>query len=66
MVDEEMNEPEVGEVEKDGLNDPSMLTGSSSPKKIRLLKALMGHMVVILVDTRSTHNYLHHRIAQRI
>jgi len=40
------------------------LTGFSSPQTIKLIGYIKHRKVIILVDSRSTHNFIHHRIAQ--
>jgi hypothetical protein len=40
------------------------LTGFSSPQTLKLISYIKHQKVVILVDSRSTHNFIHCRIAQ--
>jgi hypothetical protein len=40
------------------------LTGFSAPQTLKLIGYIKHRKVIILVDSGSTHNYIHHRIAQ--
>jgi hypothetical protein len=40
------------------------LTGFSSPQTLKLISYIKHRKVIILVDSGSTHNFIHHRIAQ--
>jgi hypothetical protein len=40
------------------------LTGFSAPKNIKLIGYIKHRKVIILVDSGSTHNFVHHRISQ--
>jgi hypothetical protein len=40
------------------------LTGFSTPKTLKLIDYIKHQKVIILVDSGSTHNFIHHRIAQ--
>jgi hypothetical protein len=40
------------------------LTGSSSPQTLKLIGYIKHRKVIILVDSGSTHNFIHRRIAQ--
>jgi hypothetical protein len=44
------------------LND---LTGFSSPQTLKLIGYITNHKFIILMDSGSTHNFIHHRIAQK-
>jgi hypothetical protein len=40
------------------------LTGFSTPQTLKLIGYIKNQKVIILVDSGSTHNFIHHRIAQ--
>jgi hypothetical protein len=40
------------------------LTGFSAPQTLNLIGYIKHQKVIILVDSRSTHNFIHHHIAQ--
>jgi hypothetical protein len=40
------------------------LTGFSTPQTLKLISYIKHQKVIILVDSGSTHNFIHHRIAQ--
>jgi hypothetical protein len=40
------------------------LTGFSAPQTLKLIGYIKHRKVIILVDSGSTHNFIHHRIAQ--
>jgi hypothetical protein len=40
------------------------LTGFSAPQNLKLISYIKHQKVIILVNTGSTHNFIHHRIAQ--
>jgi hypothetical protein len=40
------------------------LTGFSSPQTLKLIGYIKHRKVIILVDSGSTHNFIHHRISQ--
>jgi hypothetical protein len=40
------------------------LTGFSAPQTLKLIGYIKHRKVIILVDSGSTHNFVHHRIAQ--
>ena len=42
------------------------IIGSPNPKTIRVLVKLSGHNFVALIDTGSTHNFIHPRVARRV
>ena len=39
------------------------LTGFSAPQTLKLIGYIKHYKVIILVDSGSTHNFIHHRIA---
>jgi hypothetical protein len=39
------------------------LTGFSAPETLKLISYIKNRKVIILVDTGSTHNFIHRRIA---
>ena len=41
------------------------IIGSLDPKTMRLEVKMSGHIFVALIDTRSTHNFIHSRVANR-
>jgi hypothetical protein len=42
----------------------NVLTGFSAPQTLKLIGYIKHRKVIILVDSGSTHNFIHHRIAQ--
>jgi hypothetical protein len=42
------------------------LTGFSAPQTLKLIGYIKNRKVIILVDSGSTHNFIHHRIAQEV
>jgi hypothetical protein len=43
---------------------PNSLTGFSTPQTLKIIGYIKHRKVIILVDSGSTHNFIHHRIAQ--
>ncbi|XP_011013834.1 PREDICTED: uncharacterized protein LOC105117775 [Populus euphratica] len=77
-VDEEVEEktcaPEdlidLGEPPEEGNEDIGIslhaIIGSPNPKTMRVEVKLSGHNFVALIDTGSTHNFIHPRVARRV
>jgi hypothetical protein len=42
------------------------LTGFSTPQTLKLIGYIKNRKFIILVDSGSTHNFIHHRISQEV
>jgi hypothetical protein len=42
------------------------LIGFSAPQKIKLIVYIKYHKFIILVDSRNTHNFIHHCLSQEL
>jgi hypothetical protein len=61
---------DLGDPQEEGKEGISIslhaIIGSPNPKTIRVLVKLSGHNFVALIDTGSTHNFIHPRVARRV
>jgi hypothetical protein len=58
--------PPTDPLEVEPLISLHALTGFSSPQTLKLIGYIKHRKVIILVDSGSTHNFIHHHIAQEI
>nr|XP_034919250.1 uncharacterized protein LOC118052388 [Populus alba] len=61
---------DLGDTQEEGKEGISIslhaIIGNPNPKTMRVSIKLSGHNFVALIDTRSTHNFIHPRVARRV
>jgi hypothetical protein len=66
LVSESLEITDITPPEVEPIISLNALTGFSAPQTLKLIGYIKNQKVIILVDSGSTHNFIHHRISQKL